>query len=138
METQVIDEQVLISASLEQVWKALTDPEVTVKYWGGTRIESAWKKGAAVLYRRDGEVVDEHELREVIPNRLIEHTFRPMFGEFKTEPSSLLTILLSSEANGTRVQVLHRDFPPSSKVFAACSEGWPAILGALKSLLETP
>jgi hypothetical protein len=33
--------------------------------------------------------------------------------------------------------VTHDEFEPGSKVFAAISGGWPAILSSLKSLLET-
>jgi uncharacterized protein YndB with AHSA1/START domain len=134
--TQVIDEQVFVQSPAATVWRALTDPDITEKYWGGTRIESDWEKGSLILYRRDGAVADEHILREIVPNRLIEHSFRPVFGEFKNEAPSLLTILLSQEGQGTRVSVLHRDFPPSSKVYAACRLGWPEILKSLKALLE--
>jgi uncharacterized protein YndB with AHSA1/START domain len=133
---QVIDEQILVQAPTATVWRALTDPDITEKYWGGTRIESNWEKGSPILYRRGGAVTDEHVLREIIPNRLIEHSFRPVIGEFKNEAPSLLTILLSREGQGTRVSVLHRDFPPSSKVYAACRLGWPEILRSLKALVE--
>lgn len=136
MVTQVIDEQILVQAPVSVVWRALTDPDVTEKFWGNTRIESDWKKGSVVVYRRGGAVADEHVLREIVPNRLIEHSFHPVFGEFKNEAPSLLTILLSPEGPATRVSVLHRDFPPSSKVYAACRTGWPEILKSLKALLE--
>jgi len=118
------------------VWNALTNPDITGKYWGDTRIESEWKKGSAIYYRRDGEIVDEHELLEIVPHRLIEHTFKPMFDEFKDEPPSLVSILLKEEGTATRITIIHRNFPPSSKVYSACCGGWPAILRSLKALLE--
>jgi uncharacterized protein YndB with AHSA1/START domain len=137
MTNQVIDEEICISASLNTVWDALTNPDVTEKYWAGMRIESEWTKGAAIYYRLNGEVMDQHELREIIPQRLIEHTFKPMFGEFKHEPASLVSILLKAEGHATRITVLHRNFAPESKVYQACSKGWPEILKSLKTLLES-
>jgi uncharacterized protein YndB with AHSA1/START domain len=137
LSTQVIDEQILVQSPAATVWRALTDPDITEKYCGGTRIESDWERGSPILYRRGGAVTDEHRLREIVPNRLLEHSFHPVFGEFKNEAPSLVTILLSPEGGGTRVSVLHRDFPPSSKVYAACRLGWPEILKSLKALLES-
>jgi uncharacterized protein YndB with AHSA1/START domain len=136
MTNQVIDEEILISATKNSVWDALTNPEITEKYWGGTRIESDWKKGSTIYYRRNGEIMDEHTLLEIVEQRFIEHTFKPMFGEFKEEPPSLVSIILTEQGTATRVAVLHRNFPPSSKVFKACSAGWPEILKSLKNLLE--
>jgi uncharacterized protein YndB with AHSA1/START domain len=137
MISQVIDQEVCISASISTVWDALTNPDVTEKYWGGTRIESEWKKGSTIYYRRDGEIMDEHKLLEIVSHRFIEHTFKPMFGEFKEEPPSLVSIILTEEGPATRIAVLHRNFPPSSKVFTACRGGWPEILKSLKTLLES-
>ncbi len=137
MTNQVIDEEICISAQVNVVWDALTNPEITEQYWGGTRIESEWKKGSVIYYRRNGEIMDEHELLEIVPQRLIEHTFKPMFGEFQQEPPSLVSIILKEEGHSTRLIVLHRNFPPSSKVFDACSGGWPEILQSLKTLQES-
>lgn len=137
MTDQVIDEEVCISAPISIVWDALTNPNITEQYWGGgTRIESDWRKGSTVFYRRDGEIVDKHELLEIVPNRFIEHTFKPMFGEFKGESPSLVSIILTEEDLATRVTVFHRNFQHSSKVYTACSSGWPTILSSLKALLE--
>jgi uncharacterized protein YndB with AHSA1/START domain len=136
MTNQVIDVEVCIDAPVGTVWSALTNPDTTEKYWGGTRIESDWKKGGVIYYRRNGEIMDKHELLEIIPNRLIEHTFKPLFGEYQSETPSLVSIILQGEGPATRVIILHRNFEPSSKVYAACRNGWPEMLKALKALLE--
>lgn len=137
MTNQIIDEEIAISAPISTVWDALTNPDITEKYWGGTRIESEWKAGSKIHYRRDGEIVDEHILLEIVPLRFLEHTFQPVFDEFQGEPPSLVSILLREEGSVTHLTVLHRSFPPDSKVYAACSGGWPAILRSLKALLES-
>jgi uncharacterized protein YndB with AHSA1/START domain len=132
-----ISQVVYIKASLERVWDALTNPDVTEQYWGKTRIESDWQVGSGILYLRDGQVMDEHTVIEVEkPSKLV-HTFQPMFGEFKNEPPSKVSIHLQDGGEVVRVALLHDGFPPNSKVYLACSEGWPMILSGLKTLLET-
>lgn len=137
MTNQIIDEEIAISAPVSMVWDALTNPDITEIYWGGTRIESDWKAGSKIFYRRDGEIVDEHELREILPLRFLEHTFKPVFSEFQGEPPSLVSFLLREEGGITHLTILHRNFPPESKVYDACSGGWPAILRSLKAVLES-
>jgi uncharacterized protein YndB with AHSA1/START domain len=128
---------VYIKASLEQVWDALTNPEVTQKYWGNTRIESGWQRGSKIFYRRNGEVVDEHTIIEIDrPFRLV-HTFQPLFGEFADEHASRVSIELQAGGPVVRVALMHEGFQANSKVYSACSEGWPMILSGLKTLLET-
>jgi uncharacterized protein YndB with AHSA1/START domain len=126
-----------IRADACAVWRALTDPEVTQTYWGNTRIESDWKPGSKIVYRRDGAVADEHTLLEIEPQRRLVHSFRPLFGEFAHEPASQVRIELEPGGAVTRLTLQHDGFPPGSKVFEACAAGWPMILSSLKTLLET-
>lgn len=132
-----ISQVIYIKTSIERVWDALTNPDITQRYWGNTRIESDWKVGSKIFYVRSGEVVDEHTVVEVQkPSKLV-HTFQPMFGEFKNEPPSSVSLLLQSGGEVVRLTLVHDGFPPNSKVYAACSVGWPLILSGLKTLLET-
>ncbi|MBA2961899.1 MULTISPECIES: SRPBCC family protein [Ramlibacter] len=137
MDDQVIAITLYIRATAAEVWRALTDPDVTQSYWGRTRIESDWTTGSTIRYRRDGDVVDEHVVLEVDPPRRLVHTFHPLFGEFGDEPPSRVQIDLEQAGEVTRLALRHDGFPPASKVFTACSGGWPLILSSLKTLLET-
>jgi uncharacterized protein YndB with AHSA1/START domain len=137
MNEQRIFEVIFIRSSLAAVWDALTNPEVTQRYWFGTRIESDWRVGSKVLWLRNGEVTDEQVVLAVDPQRSLSHTFHPMFGELKAEPPSGVTFSLEENGGVVRLTVIHDSFPPESKVFRACSDGWPMILSNLKTLLET-
>jgi uncharacterized protein YndB with AHSA1/START domain len=134
---QRIEQVIYIKASLQQVWNALTNPDVTEQYWGGTRIESEWQRGATVRYLREGQVMDEHLILEVQPPAKLVHTFQPLFGEFKDEAPSKVTIELKDGGELVRLALVHDNFAPDSKVYRACREGWPMILSGLKTLLET-
>lgn len=137
MNTQRIVHISYIKTSRPALWQALTDPDLTERYWGRTRLESDWKVGAKLFYRRAGEVTDEHVILAIEPPRLLTHSFHPVFGEFKDEPPSRVTFLLDQSGEVVRLTVVHDEFPPHSKVYPACREGWPMILSSLKTLLET-
>jgi uncharacterized protein YndB with AHSA1/START domain len=127
-----------IAATPRALWDALTNPEITQRYWGGTRLESDWKVGSTLRYRRDGAVTDEHTILAVEPQRYLSHTFHPVFtDEFRAEPPSRVTFTLERGGAVVRLTLLHDGFRPGSNVFVACSEGWPMVLSNLKTLLET-
>lgn len=137
MKEQRILEVIYIRASARTVWKALTNPDITQRYWGDTRIVSDWKVGSKVQYLRNGELTDEHVVLEAEPPHRLSHTFQPLFGEFKSEPASRITMAIEESNGVVRLTVRHDGFPPESSVLLACREGWPMILCGLKTLLET-
>ena len=137
MTEQRIYEVVFIKTTVAALWNALTNPDVTQQYWYNTRIESEWKIGSKVLYLRNGKVTDEQVVLAVEKPHRLSHTFHPLFGEFKAEPPSRVTFSVEENGGVVRLTVVHDTFPPESKVFRACSDGWPMILNNLKTLLET-
>jgi len=57
---------------------------------------------------------------------------------WRTEPHSKVTVDIDDAGNGVaKLTVAHDGFPPGSSVLQAISEGWPAVLSSLKTLLET-
>ncbi len=129
---------IYIVATRSAVWDALTRPELTQRYWFDTRIESDWSVGSKVLYRREGKITDEHLVLEVVPKILLRHTFHPVFTkQYRAEPASRVTFSLAEDGGVVRLTMTHDEFPPDSRVFPACSVGWPMILSSLKTFLET-
>jgi hypothetical protein len=63
----------------------------------------------------------------------LSHTFAPLFEEFKSEPPSRVTFSMEESGEVVRLTIVHDNFPPESKVFRACSDGWPMILCSLKT-----
>jgi uncharacterized protein YndB with AHSA1/START domain len=128
---------IYIASTPEKVWSALTDPNITERYWGGTRIESDWCVGSKVIYRREGKVVDEHELLTCEPPLRFSHTFHPLFGEFASETPSRVAFELVPGGSVVQLTMTHDTFPEGSKVYPACGGAWPMLLSSLKTLLET-
>jgi len=140
--SSVIDAVIYIRAPIQQVWQALTDPRITVRYWCDTRIESSWQVGDKIRYIRLGEVTEEHTLLAISAPEVMHYRFQPLHGAFRDELPSQVTIRLTAGQPGgrgevVRVAVHHDGFPEQSRVYAACAEGWPWILSNLKSWIET-
>ena len=137
MDEQRIFEVIYIRTSMDALWDALTNPDLTQRYWFDTRIESDWKIGSTVRYLRNGELTDEHIILAIEKPRFLSHTFQPLFGVYKSEPPSRVSFTMDENGGVVRLTVVHDSFPPQSKVFHACSDGWPMILSNLKTVLET-
>jgi uncharacterized protein YndB with AHSA1/START domain len=48
---------IYIASTPEKVFKALTDTDVTAKFWFGNAVISDWKTGAPVEFRREGKLI---------------------------------------------------------------------------------
>ena len=126
-----------IRASAEQVWTALTDADLTASYWGHANV-SDWQQGSTWEHRRtDGSgAVDivGTVLETDPPNRLV-ITFAGPDSEPEGGPS-IVTFLIEQHEEIVRLTVTHENLPDEG-MFTGISNGWPAVLSNLKSLLET-
>jgi len=148
-----------IKSTPEELWRALTEPAFTLRYWG-VALHSDWQPGSPVLVQTgaDGEPEDlEQAVLEAEPFRRLSyswHTYQPehaeLFGwsaerlaELREEPRSKATFELEPVEGGVKLTVIHDGFAPGSEMLEACSGrkpesgGWPQLLADLKTLLET-
>jgi uncharacterized protein YndB with AHSA1/START domain/DNA-binding transcriptional ArsR family regulator len=125
-----------IKASPEQVWHALTDADLTARYWGH-RNESDWQPGSTWQHlRTDGSGISDVTgtvLEALRPERLV-ITF-PGSDEQHDDPSQV-TFTIEPHEDIVRLTVRHDGLPTEADL-KAISAGWPAVLANLKSLLET-
>jgi uncharacterized protein YndB with AHSA1/START domain/DNA-binding transcriptional ArsR family regulator len=125
-----------IRASAEQVWKALTDADLTARFWGHANV-SDWRPGSTWEHRRaDGSgIVDVvgQVIRSEPPSELV-LTFDDSPDEGR-DPS-VVTFLIEPHQDIVRLTVTHENLP-NQEMLGGISRGWPAVLANLKSLLET-
>ncbi|GAB3182744.1 SRPBCC domain-containing protein [Micromonospora palomenae] len=127
-----------IRASAEQVWQALTDADLTARYWGHANV-SDWQPGSAWEHRRvDGsgavDVVGQ-VLKVDPPTRLVITFDDAPDAEAPREPS-VVTFLVEPHHDIVRLTVTHENLA-NLEMLGGISRGWPAVLANLKSLLET-
>ncbi|KGJ72948.1 ArsR family transcriptional regulator [Cryobacterium roopkundense] len=126
-----------IRASSEDVWQALTDADLTARYWGHANV-SDWQPGSPWEHRRvDGSGaidVTGMVLEAEPPTRLV-ITFADSDDDKPGGPS-VVTFLVEPHENIVRLTVTHENLP-NTDMLNGISRGWPAVLANLKSLLET-
>jgi uncharacterized protein YndB with AHSA1/START domain len=128
-----------IKTTPEKLWDALTNPEFTRQYWFGIAVTSDWKVGSPMTYLKDGKPQVDGRILIADRPKLLSYTFRETSGEASKEPPTRVTLELEPE-QGTetvRLTVTHTDFVADSKHRPSISQGWPAVLSGLKSVLET-
>lgn len=131
---------IYIAADIETVWNGLIDKEVTEKYWGRHNV-SDWKKGSKWEHiRADGsEIVDVHgQVLEVDPPKKLVVTWNGPENSITSEPHpSIVTYALISLGPDTKLTVTHSKLSKGSVMHIGVTEGWPALMSNLKTLLET-
>jgi uncharacterized protein YndB with AHSA1/START domain/DNA-binding transcriptional ArsR family regulator len=126
-----------IKASPEQVWQALTDADLTARYWGH-RNESDWQEGSTWEHvRTDGSGIADISgtVLEARPSERLVVTF-PGSDEQRDGTPSRVTFTIEPHQDIVRLTVRHEDIPTAADL-EALAAGWPAVLANLKSLLET-
>ena len=126
-----------IESSPERVWQALTEPDLTARYWGHSNV-SDWQPGSAWEHRRvDGSGIADvvgTVIEAVPPQRLVVTFDAP--GEPPAGGPSRVTFEIEPYHEIVRLTVTHENLADRAAL-EAISAGWPAVLANLKSLLET-
>ena len=131
---------VLIRATPDRIWRAITDGVETERYYFGTHVASDWSVGGRVVYSYpDGSVAADGEVLEIDPGRRVALSFHarwdpaieaegPVRMTWEIEPAgggvSKLTVITAGAVEGGRVQA---DF----------AGGIVHIVSGLKTLVET-
>ncbi|MGN6741731.1 MAG: ArsR/SmtB family transcription factor, partial [Amnibacterium sp.] len=134
-----------IEAPPELVWRALTDPAFTRRYWG-MEFETDWTPGSAfsVLHSDRGIRVadDRMVVKEYDPYTRLSYTWQGYSKELadsigfsddmreraEAEERSTVTYELTPNGKETRLTVTHAGFRPGSVVLPDISRGWPMVL----------
>jgi uncharacterized protein YndB with AHSA1/START domain/DNA-binding transcriptional ArsR family regulator len=141
-----------ISTTPEELWRALTDPAFTIRYWGAT-FDAELKPGAEMVWHYRGVTITDPEqvILEAEPYRRLAYTWQTFTSEwaavsgfseeqlasFREGPRSKVSFDIEPTEYGVKLTVVHDGFGPGSPVLHGISQGWPAILSGLKTLLET-
>lgn len=127
-----------IRASAEQVWQALTDSDLTARYWGHGSI-SDWQPGSAWKLRKadgsDAVKVVGRVIATEPPTRLV-ITFDDQPEAATPREPSVVTFLIEPHEEIVRLTVTHENLA-NRDMYGGIARGWPAVFANLKSLLET-
>lgn len=132
-----------IAVKPQQLWNALTSRRFTPKYFFGRKVESSWEVGSAITFwTPEGEKDVYGEILAFEPGRLLSYTFRHPLDETKRKKPSQVRFELTPMGTCVKLMLIHKnllaeDREEDPNTFRGVNNGWPAILSALKTLLET-
>jgi uncharacterized protein YndB with AHSA1/START domain len=134
--TQVYN--IVIKATPEAVWEAITKPEFTERYFHGARISVAPDHYSSL--GPEGDVWGDEAVYEYQPPRKLVHGWRSRYSpELADEDESRVTWEIEPQDNGTcLLTVVHDRLEGAPKTAeAVAGVGWMSVLSGLKTLLET-
>lgn len=147
--------RIVIKATAQAIWDAITKPEWTERYAYGGRAEYDLKADGRFSYKASAEtkvagLPDEIIVGKVIesdPPRKLVQTWHPLFDAGTTaETHTRLTYEINENQGGVCTVTITHDLagaPMVARMVAGGGDpvrgggGWPWVLSDLKSLLET-
>jgi uncharacterized protein YndB with AHSA1/START domain len=129
-----------IASTPEKVWRALTDGEVTKDYWARHRNASDWKVGSRWEHQDydDATLVDiVGKVLESDPPRRLVITWAEPADENIPAKVSRVSFDIAALSDTVKLTVTHDELEPDSRMLRGITQGWPAVLSSLKTMLET-
>ena len=129
-----------IKTTPDELWRALTDPDVMKRWRFGTHAESDWRVGSPWrMVTEAGQVLDTGEIVESDPpTRLVIKWRSEWKPELRAEGYSRCTFDIKPvSSNATELTVTHAIDKNPSPFIEAVSMDWPRTLSNLKTFLET-
>jgi len=131
---------ITINVSAEEVWKAVTTPELIKQWFFGVDTVTDWKVGGPLVHKGEYQgkpYEDKGEVLRFEPPRLLVHShWSPVSGKPDSpENYQEVTWALSERDGATELTITEHNLP--SEEAKAVSEGsWKTVLNNLKELLE--
>jgi uncharacterized protein YndB with AHSA1/START domain len=130
--------EIYIKTTPEQLWEAITSPELRQQYSFGVGAESEWTNGSRykAVHTGAGVEIAEGENLEVDPPHRLVQSFNALWSdEVKAEGTSRVTWDIEQIEDSCRLTVTHDQLREGAN--GELYGGWPMILSGLKTLLET-
>jgi uncharacterized protein YndB with AHSA1/START domain len=129
-----------IRSTPQKVWEAVTDRELSGQYWGHSNV-SDWAIGSRWEHQR----IDAQRTADIVgtviesvpPRRLVISWASPSEAAQPEKVSRVTFDIEVYKDDSVRLTVTHGDLEPGSGMERGIREGWPLVLSALKSFLET-
>jgi uncharacterized protein YndB with AHSA1/START domain len=131
---------IYIATTVEKVWQALTDPELSQRYFHGSRLEIEPRVGGSFVVRfPDGRVNVSGEVVEWSPPRRLATTWTvEWMPELRELPPCIISYDIETSGESVKLTMTESySWDAPDALLSGGRSGWPAILSSLKSVLET-
>lgn len=131
---------VAIDASVDDVWRAITTPELIKQWFFGVDTETDWKQGSPIVHTGEWQgkpYVDKGEIVRIEPPHVLVHTH---WSDLSGTPDGAehyqeVTWEVSERSDGSELTISERNLP-SDEAKDASDQAWSIVLDNLKQLLE--
>jgi uncharacterized protein YndB with AHSA1/START domain len=131
--------ELFIRTSPSELWRSLTDGNITPNYFFGTVVKSSFKKGEPIRYEMpDGTPTVDGTVLECEQERRLVHTWKIRYDADLSEETSTVEWRIEPRGSACKVIAIH-DFSKAPKSAAHLGEGqdgWNVVLSSLKTFLE--
>ncbi|HTJ36581.1 MAG TPA: SRPBCC domain-containing protein [Dactylosporangium sp.] len=127
-----------IAATPDRVWRALTDPAETRRYYLGLAVDSTWTPGAPIVFRTaHGPVPDalHGEIIHAIPGSCLIHNIFTGVGA-EQEAHCWLTWDLTAVDEGALTRVCLSCDDVDGRADPERDEAWSRVVSGLKTVVE--
>lgn len=138
MAKYIVQKEIEIQGSSQNVWLALTDPDYTRRYFFGCTVHSNWNEGDSIAFRRMVLWIFPFELKGTIihinKGSLLQYSLK----NSRSMSDSLVTIRLT-ENNGNTIVHVADDVGQGEGApgrFNRSVKGWDKVLTGLKKTVE--
>ena len=131
---------ITIDAPIEEVWNAITTPEMIKEWFFGVDTETDWKVGSTLVHRGEWQgkpYEDKGVILRIEPPRELVHTHWSDASGKPDAPENYeeVTWELSGGEGATELTITERNLP-SEDAKALSEQSWQTVLSNLKALLE--
>jgi uncharacterized protein YndB with AHSA1/START domain len=129
-----------IDASVEQVWRALTDPSLIKAYLHGTEAKTDWQPGSEITFtgEQDGKTfIDKGNVLQILPQKMLQYTYYSSASGLEDLPENYFNVTyeLQERANETELYVKCENLP-NEEARVRAEESWQQVLSNIKAVLE--
>jgi uncharacterized protein YndB with AHSA1/START domain len=139
MEKFVVKKEIKIKATPPAVWRALTSPERTKKYFFNCEVFSDWKLGSSITFKGKflllKNIEMNGEIMEIQPDHILKYTLK---NHGDSSSHSTVTDILSFK-NGVTTLLITDDVGQgegAEKRFKKSEKAWGKVLKGLKKVVE--
>jgi uncharacterized protein YndB with AHSA1/START domain len=140
MSDHVATASTVVEAPKEEVWEALTDPDLISRYMFGAEVSTDWEVGSPIAWKGEWDgrsYQDKGTILELNPLRLLRYShFSPLSGMADSpENYHIVTIEIAGDGSTTTVH-LSQDNNETTEAREHSAANWQTMLDGLKDVVE--
>lgn len=135
-----LEKQILLKASKEDVWDALTNPDIIKQYMFGANAISDWKLGSELIFEGEyqgQQYRDKGHIMKISPEKVLQYNYWSGFSGLPDKPENymIITFEIEDSEGGTVLKLTQSQFNNKTQ-YEHSDKGWDSCFTIIKDILE--